>query len=161
MEASLIVGQTLFVWLIALWILLGALENIRNPKVNRDSVAEVMSMSRMAEVYPDNHAVFRGNRLEDGRLHRLAFQFIVWVEVIVSGLLLLGALALTGACLGLVGVESARALAAWGTIGFVLVWGMFLVGGQWFHYWSGYEGAQATHFMAAIWGLATFAILHL
>ncbi|MEO1318190.1 MAG: DUF2165 family protein, partial [Pseudomonadota bacterium] len=63
METSLIVGQTVFVWLIALWILLGALENIRNPKVNRDSVAEVMDMSRMAEVYPAMHAVFSRNKV--------------------------------------------------------------------------------------------------
>ncbi|MEL6576096.1 MAG: DUF2165 family protein [Pseudomonadota bacterium] len=161
MELNLIVGQTVFVWLIALWILLGALENIRNPKVNRDSVAEVMDMSRMAEVYPAFYEVFRRNRVIDSRLHALAFRVIVWGESVVAAVLVVAALWLTAACLGLAAADGARVLAAWGAIGFTLVWGLFLVGGQWFHYWCGYEGAQATHFMAAIWGMLTFAILHL
>ncbi|MEM7498777.1 MAG: DUF2165 family protein [Pseudomonadota bacterium] len=161
MEASLIAGQTVFVWLIALWILLGAIENIRNPKVNRDSVAEVMSMSLMAEMHPAFHAVFRRNRVMSPRAHAVAFRVIVWAESIVAAVLLLAALWLTVACIGVAPVAGAKALAAWGAIGFTLVWGGFLVGGQWFHYWCGYEGAQATHFMAALWGMLTFAILHL
>ncbi|MEO0426285.1 MAG: DUF2165 family protein [Pseudomonadota bacterium] len=161
METSLIVGQTVFVWLIALWILLGALENIRNPKVNRDSVAEVMDMSRMAAVYPAMHAVFSRNKVTDPRLHALAFRVIVWGEAIVAAILVAAAIWLTAACMGVAEIEGAKVLAAWGAIGFTLVWGLFLVGGQWFHYWCGYESAQATHFAAAIWGMVTFAILHI
>jgi predicted small integral membrane protein len=160
-EISLLFGQTLAVWLIAFWIGLGVLENIRNPAVNRDMVVGVMTMAQMKAVYPEIHEVFGRNATHDPRMHRLAFAAIVIAELAVTAVLLLGGAALTLALFGLVGAEGARSVASLGAIGFVGVWGAFLVGGQWYHYWCGYEGSQATHFMAAIWGLATFAILHL
>mgnify|MGYP006273833363 CR=1 FL=1 len=161
METSLLFGQALSVWLIALWLALGALENIRNPAVNRDMVRGVMGMDRMRETYPEIFAVFGRNRTENRRAQDAAFRAIVVVECVVTLILLAGAAALTLALFGLAAPGSARAVAAFGAAAFSGIWGGFLVGGQWYHYWCGYEGSQVTHFLAALWGLATFIALHL
>ena len=155
----LLAGQFLIALMPALWLALGAVENIRNPEVNRASVAEVCSMSRMRAVYPEQYAVFCRNRVEDPRVHAWMFRAILWAECAVAVLFLAGAGALGLAVLGAVPAEAAKTLAMVGAAGFSAVWAGFLVGGQWFHYWCGFESAQATHFAATLWGIGTFLAL--
>lgn len=50
-------------------------------------------------------------------------------------------------------------MAALGAAGFAGVFGAFLAGGQWFHYWCGHEGSQMTHFALTIWGAVTFVAM--
>jgi predicted small integral membrane protein len=141
------------------WLAIGAFENIRAPKANGDMVAEVLAMTRMKAEIPDYYALVSANRIESPRLHRLVFAAIVAVESLSAILMLLGALALAGAALGLWGAAAPRAVAIIGTLGFTLVWSGFLVGGQWVHYWATHQEAQHTHFMLALWGVVTIGVL--
>lgn len=152
-------GQAVFTWLIAFWLALGALENVRHPSVNLDLVRGVLSMEQMKTLYPQIYDVFKGNRSESRALHYLVFTVIVFVESLVAMVLIWGAIGLTMALFGMADPYAARAVAAFGAVGFSAIWGMFLVGGQWFHYWCGYEGSQNTHFLATLWGAATFVVL--
>ena len=159
MELMTLLGQTVLVGLLAGWLTLAALENIRAPSVNRDLVAAVLSMETMGRAWPEIYEVFKRNRITDPRVHGCVFATIVAVESITALVLIGATLALVGAVLGLVGVDAARIIACAGTLGFTAIWGMFLIGGQWAHYWVGHEGAQATHFMLTLWGIGTYLAL--
>jgi predicted small integral membrane protein len=158
METVILAGQAAMVGLLAGWIALGAVENIRAPSVNRVFVGEVMAMTRLRQV-PDVWRAVSGNRVENPAIHRAAFALIVVVEVIVAVLLGIGTVALALAALGWAAPETARIWAAIGVIGWTGIWGCFLLGGNWFHYWIGSEWAQNTHFLMTIWGVATFIAL--
>ena len=99
------------------------------------------------------------HRIESAGLQRLAFVLIVIAESIASILLAAGTVGLAGALFGLWDAEMPRIVAALGVIGFTTVWGCFLAGGQWFHYWAAYQNAQHTHLLLAIWGTATLCLL--
>ena len=151
-------GQAAMVALLAGWLILGVIENIRFPDVNGLLVGDVMAMRRVRQ-NPDMWRMLSGNRVEDRRIHRAIFRLIVAVEVAVAALLAVGAAALTLAAAGAGDPLAARVWAIAGVTGWTCIWGGFLVGGQWFHYWLGHEGSQATHFFMTIWGVATFAAL--
>ena len=84
---------------------------------------------------------------------------IVLAESLVALVLIVATIALAGAVTGLVHAETARIIACIGTLGFTAIWGAFLVGGQWVHYWVGHEGSQHTHFMLVLWGIGTWLAL--
>lgn len=156
-ETSLI-GQSALVALQAGWLTIGVWGNIRHPELNRAMVADVMSMRPLRE-RPELFAELGAYRIDCERAHRRLYAVIVAAEATVAlalwastGLLLLAAL-------GAVEAETARAIAALSVIGFAAIWGAFLVGGEWFRYWTGFGEAQKTHFLMTIWGVATFAAL--
>ena len=158
--------DTMSLWIDALlvtalggWIGLGALENIREPRLNADMVADVLAMGKMRREYPDAFALVGGNRVEDPNFHRLVFAAIVIGESLATLLLIVGALGLAGAAIGLCEAGAARLFAVGGTLAFTMVWSGFLVGGQWFHYWLAEQDAQHTHFLLAIWGVVTLVVL--
>lgn len=159
METLTILGQALLVGLLAGWLVIGAVENIRAPSANRDLVAAVLSMRRVAEEKPAIYAVTKGNRIENPAIHSAVFAAIVVVEVIVAAVLTLGAALLLLAALGLAGAATARAVAVAGTLGFTAIWGAFLVGGQWVHYWAAWKDTQFTHYFMTLWGAVTFIAL--
>ncbi|MDF2232728.1 DUF2165 family protein [Albimonas sp. CAU 1670] len=152
-------GQALLTAIPAAWIGIGVIENIRFPPVNGDLVSMVMRMDRVREERPEIYEKVKGNRLDDPKLHKLAYAAIVAFELLATVLMGLGALLLVLAALGLAGPVLARGVAAAGALVFTMVWGGFLVGGQWFHYWAGWKDSQFTHFFLAIWGALTFHIL--
>jgi len=143
----------------AAWLVFGALENIRAPATNGQIVADVMRMKAMRQLHPEFFAVMGNNRVDNARLHRLAFGTIVLCESLVSLVMVAGTLAMSCAFLGFLPAEPALIVATLGVLGFTLIWSAFLVGGQWFHYWAGHEGAQHTHFLLAIWGTAVLVLL--
>lgn len=159
METVVLAGQCVLVGLLAGWLALGAIENIRRPWVNRDSVSDVLAMRTMRDEWPDTYRAFRSNRIEDARLHRLIFSAIVAAESIVAVTLVAGTAALGLALFELIPTETARIVAALGVLGFTAIWGAFLVGGQWVHYWVGHEGTQHSHFLLALWGVGTWVAL--
>jgi ABC-type Fe3+-siderophore transport system permease subunit len=158
-QTVVLLGQCALVWLIALWIALGVIENLRNPAVNRALVADVLAMKRMRELQPEAFAAFGRNRIENPAVARAAFALIVAAELVAAALLVAGAALLSLALAGLADPVTARATAALGAVAFTAIWGAFLVGGQWVHYWCGYEGSQMTHFALTIWGGVTFVAL--
>lgn len=159
METLTLLGQAVLVAILAAWIGIGVIENIRFPPVNGDLVAMVMRMDRVREERPEIYEKVKSNRVENPRLHALAYRAIVAFELLSALLLSLGAVLLVLAAIGLAGPVFARGLSAAGALAFTLVWGGFLVGGQWFHYWAGWKDSQFTHFFLAVWGALTFQIL--
>ncbi len=159
METVELLGEALLVAILAAWIGIGVVENIRFPSVNGDLVRMVMRMDRVKEERPEIYEAVKGNRVESPAVHAWAYRAIVAFELLATALLALGAAMLALAGLGAGGAEGARAVAASGCLAFCLVWGGFLVGGQWFHYWAGWKDSQFTHMFLVIWGAATFHIL--
>lgn len=159
METLTLIGQAVLVALLAGWLVLGAAENIRAPAVNLDLVADVLSMRRVRDERPEIYALTKGNRIENPAVHRALFAVIVAVEAAAALTLSVGAGALALAAFGLAGAEAARLIALAGTIAFTAIWGAFLVGGQWVHYWAAWKETQATHYFMTLWGVATFVAL--
>lgn len=158
MESLILIAQIMVIALLAGWLVLGALENLRAPNVNGDIVAEVLSMERVRQ-YPQIYEAVSRNRIEDPRIHRLLFRLIVAAECLVAVLLVLGTFALILALLGILDADLARMVAMPGAMGFAGIWGGFLVGGQWFHYWAGTESAQTTHLLLLLWGTGAMIFL--
>ncbi len=159
METVELLGEAALVATLAGWIGIGVIENIRFPTVNGDLVAMVMRMDRVKEERPEIYEAVKGNRIDSLAAHAWAYRAIVAVELLAAVLLTLGTVLLVLAAIGAGGAEGARAVAAAGCVVFSLVWGGFLVGGQWFHYWAGWKDSQFTHLFLAIWGALVFHIL--
>ncbi len=159
METLTLLGQALLTAIPAAWIGIGVIENIRFPPVNGDLVTMVMRMDRVREERPEIYEKVKGNRIDHPRVHSLAYAAIVAFELLATALLGLGALLLVLAAFGAAGPVFARGVAAAGALAFSLVWGGFLVGGQWFHYWAGWKDSQFTHFFLVLWGAVLFQIL--
>jgi len=157
--AAALLAQSALVLLLGLWLLLGWIENLRHPRANRDLVGEILSMRRVKQGYPEIHAEVGGNRIESRAVHRLLFRLIVAVEVVVSLVLLAGAALLAMAAFNAWDREAALTIAVLGVVGFTLLWGGLLVGGQWLHIWAGAEGLQQTFFLLTLWGVGTLAVL--
>ncbi|MEC9431806.1 MAG: DUF2165 family protein [Pseudomonadota bacterium] len=181
MDALVLFGLALLTAITGAWIGIGVAENIRFPKVNGDLVTMVMRMDRVREERPEIYADVKGNRVDNAAVHAWAYRAIVAFELLATGLLLLGAVLLLGAAFGAMGGgaetaasaslaaaaaapgalpgEGARMVAAAGALAFCAVWGGFLVGGQWFHYWAGWKDSQFTHFFLLVWGAILFGLL--
>lgn len=154
-----LLAQAALVLLLGLWLLLGWIENLRHPRANRDLVGEILSMRRVKQQHPAIHAEVGGNRIESPALHRLLFGLIVAAEIVLSLALLAGAVLLALAAFGSYDREAAGTVAVLGTVGFTLLWGGLLVGGQWLHIWAGAEGLQQTFFLLTLWGVGTLTVL--
>ena len=159
MDALVLFGLALLTAITGAWIGVGVAENIRFPKVNGDLVTMVMRMDRVREERPEIYADVKGNRVDNAAVHAWAYRAIVAFELLATALLGLGALLLVLAAFGAAGPVFARGVAAAGALAFSLVWGGFLVGGQWFHYWAGWKDSQFTHFFLVLWGAVLFQIL--
>lgn len=154
-----LLAQAVLVLLLGLWLLLGWIENLRHPRANRDLIGEILSMRRVKQHYPEIHAEVGENRIESPALHRLLFALIVAAEIVISLALLAGAVLLAMAAFGSYDREAALTIAVLGVVGFTLLWGGLLVGGQWLHIWAGAEGLQQTFFFLTLWGVGTLAVL--
>ena len=153
--------QVVLVLMPTLWLVLGALENIRAPSANGNLVADVLSMKQMSVEFPDMFAALGRNRITSPRIHKAIFGAIVAFECFVAIVMIAGVIALFLAGTGIVPTDTARIVATLGMLGFSLIWSSFLVGGQWVHYWAGYKDAQLTHFIMMLWGIAVIVVLYL
>lgn len=143
----------------AAWLTIGALENLLLPDLNETITSEVMDMQGMREDRPEIYALVSARRLGSGRVRRVIFWVIVSWELIAVGALWIGTGALVLAALGVLNAETALALALLGAMCFTATWAGFLVAGNWFCYWIGYEGIQNTHFHMTGWGLLNMILL--
>lgn len=158
---AILISQLGATLLIAAWLTAGLRDNILYPTQNETFTAQVMTMARIRDEFPEAFAPVAHRAVTDRRLQLLAFRFIVLAEVVVTAVLWLGAAALVLALTGSVTPETARALALFGALGFTGLWGGFLVAGNHFCYWFGHEGAQNTHFQMTLWGMGTMILLAL
>lgn len=159
MELLTLVAQTVLVGLLAGWLVIGAYENIRAPEVNLELVRDVFSMRMIEAEAPAVYEMVKQNRVTSRGLQAGLFRLIVTFETLVAAGLALGTVMLALSVFGAVGVAYAQLFAGWAVLGFILIWGLFLVGGNWFHYWVAHKGSQHTHYFMTIWGIVTLAIL--
>lgn len=142
-----------------LWMVTGVADNWRVPELNRATVERVMRLELMERDYPDDFARVAHRRVESRAVINTAFRLIVVIETLAAILLVGGAGLLALAALGVAEPALARSVALAGALVFTAVWGGFLIGGNYFcYYYCHYEG-QFTHFLLAIWGSITVAVL--
>ena len=157
-ETVLLLAQSLLVALQAAWLTLGAYSNLRWPRTNKDSVTNVVTMEltkERPEVYEDH----KHRAVTDPKSIGFLFYSVGVIEAAVAAFQWLAAGVLLLAIPGTFEVETARALAILAVLAFTAIWGAFLVGGQWFHYWVSEQSPQSTHFFMLLWGIATLIFL--
>ena len=142
----------------AAWLSFGAYNNIRHSGHNKGYVVRVLTME-LAQDNPEIYRAFAHRRITRPAVHHLFFAFLVLAQILVSALLWLGGGGLILAGLGGLDEGFARSLALCGVLGFTLMWGAFLVGGEWFLYWASENTPQYTHFFMLLWGIATLTVL--
>lgn len=159
METAILVSQICTTASLAAWITTGVRDNIFKPMLNETYTAEVLSMARMRDEYPEAFAEVAHRAINDRKLQRTAFYLVVAVEFFATVMLWIGTIALVMALVGTATGETARSLALYGTTAFCAVWAGMLIVGNYFNYWFGHEGAQNTHFQLTLWGLGTSLLL--
>ncbi|WP_375571707.1 DUF2165 family protein [Ahrensia marina] len=159
MELLTLVSQTVLVGLLGGWLVIGAYENIRAPEVNLALVRDVFSMDAIAEEMPGVYEMVKRNRVTSEALQNGLFRLIVAFETLVAAGLVLGTVMLGLAIFGAVDAAYAQLFAGWAVLGFILIWGLFLVGGNWFHYWVSHKATQHTHYFMTFWGILTLGWL--
>ncbi|MEM6381421.1 MAG: DUF2165 family protein [Pseudomonadota bacterium] len=152
-------AQCILVGLLAGWLLIGAYENIRAPEVNYALVQDVFSMTSMSQTYPEIYEQVKGNAITSPAIHKLIFRSVVIVESVVALALAAATCLLILGLLGAASVSFATLFAGWATLGFIIIWGSFLVGGNWFHYWVSHQSSQQTHYLMTVWGITTLILL--
>ena len=156
-DTQFLVIQIVLTALPAAWMMLGVLDNIRYPDINRNDVSRVLRLDSLEE-WPEVYARVSHRRITDPRAVRFIFGLIVFAECLAAVLLSAGAIALAAQLTGLWPGGVPLLLARAGALVFTCVWGGMLIGGQWFYYWYGDFGQQ-THLLALIWGMCTLLAL--
>lgn len=159
METAILVAQICSTASLAAWLTTGVRDNIFKPMLNETYTAEVLSMARMRDEYPEAFAEVAHRAITDRKLQRVAFYLVVSVELLATILLWIGTIALLMALVGTAELDTARSLALYGTTAFCAVWAGMLIVGNYFNYWFGHEGAQNTHFQLTLWGLGTAILI--
>lgn len=159
MDVMILIAQTVSVGFLALWLTTGVRDNILYPKVNEMFTAEVMDMARMRADYPEAYAEVAHRRIESRKMQIAAFRCAVAWELLSTIVLWVGCIAMSLSLLGLVTVETGKAIGLLGTLMFTATWAGFLIVGNHLSYWFGHEGAQNTHFQMTLWGMATMIFL--
>ncbi|TNF65098.1 MAG: DUF2165 family protein [Rhodobacteraceae bacterium] len=159
LDTALLFAQTVAVAGIAGWIVTGVYDNLRHPQNNEFYTAQVMSLARMREAYPDEYARVAHRAITSRGLQIAAFRLVVAVELVAALVLSAAVLALALALPGLVDASLARALGLVGAAIFTGIWAGFLVMGNYFCYWFCHEWGQNTHYQMTLWGMATLILL--
>lgn len=159
METVTLLAQAALTGCLAAWTVTAVRDNWMHPALNLEAVATVMRFDRMQEQYPDDFARIAHRKVDDPRLHRMAFWLIVLCETTAAILLTLGTVLMFIAAFGAIGVTAAKAAAVAGTVTFSATWAGFVAGGNHFAYWYCHEGAQTTHMQLVSWGILVTILL--
>ncbi|MEE4210190.1 MAG: DUF2165 family protein [Parvularcula sp.] len=151
-EAALVAG-------LGLWMAVAVADNWRHPRLNEEAVAMVVRFDLMARDHPEDFAHIAHRRIDDPTLIRRMFHAIRLAEtlaaVVLFGSALLLVLAAGGAVPGTIATGAAIVSAAF----FTLIWGGFIIGGNYFAYWYCHQWAQSNHFMLLYWGFFVLLVL--
>lgn len=159
LEIAILAAQTLNCTMMALWLVVALRDNLTAPRLNLDSVIEILRLDAMARDYPQHYETLRPRRIVDPGRARLLFRLIVAAEAMVALALAVACVALVGALAGLVAPDTARALALFACMGFGAIWAAFLIGGNHFVYWLCHGNAQRTHFDLLLWAVGSQILL--
>ncbi len=154
-----LVAQSAAVFFLAAWLSTGFVENVLHPDLNETFTAQVLSMERMREEYPEAYMVVAHRRVENPAIQKFLFKLIVCWEGVATFALWCGVASLILAVFGVVAPQNARAIGVLGVLLFIATWAGFLIVGNWFCYWFCHEGAQNTHYQMTLWGLGTLILL--
>ncbi|MEQ9692999.1 DUF2165 family protein [Shimia sp. SDUM112013] len=154
-------AQAVSLALPAAWLTTGVRDNILYPSVNETYTAQVFTMERMAQDYPEEFARVAHRAIHNRSLQTLAFKAVVVLEVIATLVMWVGVILLFMSLFGGVTVSAARSVALFGALLFTSIWAMFTIVGNHFSYWFCHEGAQNTHFQMTLWGLGNMIFLSL
>lgn len=157
----LLFAQTISLFLPTLWLTTGVRDNILYPPVNEVFTAQVLTMLRMKEDYPEEYARVSHRAIHSRSWQKGLFRLIVAAEVMTVVVMWVGVALLALAALGFAIPSIARDVAMLGALLFTCVWAMFTVVGNHFSYWFCHEGAQNTHFQLLLWGLGNMILLNL
>lgn len=154
-----LVAQSASVFFLAAWLSTGFIENLLHPDLNETFTAQVLSLERMREEYPEAYTVVAHRRIDNPAIQKLLFKCIVCWEGLATLVLWVGVTSLILATIGVIDGATARAIGVLGALLFTATWAGFLIVGNWFCYWFCHEGAQNTHYQMTLWGLATIVLL--
>lgn len=157
----LLAAQCFATALIAGWLSIGVWDNIQFPSVNETYTAQVVSMTRMRQEFPDEYAEVAHRAVTDRWWQTMMFRAVVAAECLATVLLWLGVIGMLMALVGTRSVEAAKTVAMLGAMSFTGIWAAFLIVGNYFCYWFCHEGAQNTHYQMTLWGLGTMIFLAL
>lgn len=157
----LLIAQTAALILPALWLTLGLRDNLLYPELNETYTAQVFSLERMKQDYPEDYARIQHRAVTNRKAQRFAFRLVVLAELATVIVLWIAIALLVLSLLASVPVSTARSVATLGALMFTMIWGMFTVVGEHFSYWFCHEGAQSTHFQMTLWGMANLILLNL
>lgn len=162
MDATILLAvQGFATFLIAAWLTIGVWDNIIFPAINETYTAQVVSMERMRDEFPDEFAPVAHRAITNRRVQQLMFRSVVVAETAATVLLWLGVIATLMALIGTAGAETAKLMTLLGAAAFTGVWASFLIVGNYFCYWFCHEGAQNTHYQMTLWGLGTMIFVAL
>ncbi|SFL28223.1 DUF2165 family protein [Shimia haliotis] len=157
----LLFAQTFSLLLPTLWLTTGVRDNILHPPVNEVFTAQVLTMERMKEDFPEEYERVAHRAIHSRGWQKGLFRLIVAAEITTAVVLWVGVLAMALAALGIALPSMARGVALIGALMFTGLWSMFTVVGNHFSYWFCHEGAQNTHFQLLLWGLGNMIFLNL
>jgi predicted small integral membrane protein len=159
MEAILFLVDAILVAGLGLWMTVAVADNWRHPKMNEEAVAMVVRFDLMAEQFPDDYRLVAHRRIESPALIGFLFRAMRLAESIAAIALLTSALLLILASSGAVSGTLATGVAVPSAAFFTMIWGGFVIGGNYFAYWYCHQWAQSNHFMLMYWGFFVLIVL--
>ncbi|MCV6584722.1 MAG: DUF2165 domain-containing protein [Marinibacterium sp.] len=141
------------------WLATGVWDNICHPGNNETFTAEVLSMSRMRDAYPEQFAPVAHRAITNRKVQKTMFAVAVVSECLALLMMLAGLVALCLSFLGWMPNDTARGIAILGATMFTSIWMGFLVLGNYFCYWFCHEFGQQTHYMMLLWGFLLILFL--
>lgn len=117
------------------WMLVAVYDHWRHPDLNESGVAMVMRFDLMAREYPEDFRLLQHRRIDNPKIIRGIYYFLVSFETMAAIALTVGSPCLGLALFDQVEAQFARPAALVGTLIFSLNWTGFLIGGNYFAYW--------------------------
>lgn len=145
--------------MMALWITIGALDNILHPSINEDGTSDVMNMTHMKSVEKRYYDMVSRRRIKSDKNRKIMFGIAVFWEVLSCIMLWVSGGLLIASVFDIVSVEFALLSSLIATSMFTSTWAGFLVLGNWFLYWICHDECQKTHFHMNLWGLVNIVII--
>lgn len=136
------------------WMLSAVYSNWRFPGLNPEAAAMVMKFDLMEVTNPKEYAVGCHRKIGNSSMINAVVGLMVLMETVAAMLLVVGAFLLFACLFCWVFSDISTFVAFTGALAFVLTWTGFLIGGEYFWYWSCHFDQQATHMMLAIWARA-------
>jgi len=159
METLLYLVDAALVSGLGAWMTVAVADNWRHPRMNAEAVAMVVRFDLMARDFPQDFALIAHRRIDNPATIRRLFLAVRAAETLAAVVLLLSALLLVLAAVGAVPGAVATGAGVAGAAFFTLIWGGFVIGGNYFAYWYCHQWAQSNHFMLMYWGFFVLLVL--